>query len=211
LVCQSRRATSAPTAWHIFSPFPQRVPLPARSASILIEPGTCAPGASAASVCTDCVAGKHKASAGVYTACDNCEAAGKYSGWKAKTSPAACFDCGAGTYSLAGAALCTNCEPEVLRCEAAAASTRAGQRRRAPPPASTTVPARTRWLELRSAPTANPKYSEASAATVCTDCVAGKLSAAVGASAASACTDCGAGRYAPAGSSACSKCDAGSS
>ena len=53
------------------------------------------------------------------------------------------------------------------------------------------------------------KYSPTSGATACTNCDAGKFSAAVGASAAFACTDCGPGKYAPAGSLACSKCDAG--
>ncbi len=63
-----------------------------------------------ATACTNCEAGKlfglPEQTSHVCTTC----AAGKYSGWTAQTSPAACFDCGAGTYSLAGAALCTNCE-----------------------------------------------------------------------------------------------------
>jgi syndecan 4 len=140
----------------------------------------CVPGtysAAGASACISCLPGSYAATSGL-ASCQPCTA-GKYLALPGQTSD--CLSCVAGTYSAAGASVCTT-------CAAGKSSTQIGQNG---PGNCTNCLA--------------GKYSTAGA-SVCTDCPAGKYSGATGLT---VCTDCVADRYAYPGALTCDFCVAG--
>ena len=157
--------------------------------------------ATAATVCTDCTAGKYSYPQFQGNVCENCPT-GKYAEIVAAS---VCTDCAAGKYyTLTGASVCTNCaagkyNPGVgayqdyhcISCGAGKYSTTVGATTDSTCiscPAGTTSPAGSSQCTAPGCPAGFTGLDAQS----CVSCAAGKYKAAVSFE---ACSDCGAGQY----------------
>lgn len=155
---------------------------------------------------------------GDYASCTVCPA-GSYSNVNGATSSSACSSCGAGTYSLAGATMCSICpsgtwsaSTGVSVCTDCGGGTYSAATGATSSATCSTCGTGSYSLSGASVCSSCPAgtWSASMGVSACTDCVAGTFSTAVGATSSSVCTCCSGGSFSgSAGQSSCTHCSCG--
>ena len=152
--------------------------------------------AAGASVCTDCPAGKYAAAnAAGLAGCTAC-GGGTFTTITGATASGDCTgQCVAGKFTAGGTSSCADCAAGTYSAAAAASCTACGS-------TDTSVAGSSSCRATADCPAGYKKSGQQ-----CLPCAAGTITAAV--NAAGSCTNCADGKYAPAVSSACYDCPAG--